>query len=177
MLVCHVRSLPCARLFKRAFSKTADFGFKDVNAEEKEKLVKEVFSNVAQKYDVMNDFMSLGIHRLWKDEFVSQMGIISPPRLQMSPPPRHLDVAGGTGDIAFRSVKEMLKVFHGDGNKFLRNGEDNCRQVVVCDINPEMLSVGKDRAPTVLGAANSSMVKTEKLTICCTPLPEFRLDL
>ena len=54
---------------------TADFGFQEVKASDKEHMVKEVFSKVAQKYDVMNDFMSAGAHRLWKDDFVGMMGL------------------------------------------------------------------------------------------------------
>jgi 2-methoxy-6-polyprenyl-1,4-benzoquinol methylase len=65
-----------------------------VREEEKEEKVYEVFENVADKYDIMNDAMSLGIHRLWKDAFMERLGPTHGTRL--------LDVAGGTGDIAFR---------------------------------------------------------------------------
>ena len=58
----------------RVFSSTTDFGFKDVKSEEKENLVRGVFSNVAHNYDVMNDLMSMGAHRLWKDELIAMIG-------------------------------------------------------------------------------------------------------
>ena len=76
-------------------------------------------------------------------------------------PPRHLDVAGGTGDIAFRSIKEMANYYQQntifqDKNKPLL--EDSNRQIVVCDINPEMLEVGRQRSPQILGANLSNLV-------------------
>ena len=73
---------------------TASFGYRDVPEADKEGLVREVFSSVAGKYDLMNDLMSGGVHRLWKDAFVEWLN----PR----PGWTVLDVAGGTGDIAFR---------------------------------------------------------------------------
>lgn len=90
---------------------TADFGFKDVNASDKEHMVKEVFSKVAHKYDVMNDLMSVGAHRLWKDELINMMGLGAAARMQPEKVPRHLDVAGGTGDVAFRVVEAMYKAY------------------------------------------------------------------
>jgi len=96
------------------------FGFKTVPAAEKASLVRAVFDDVAPSYDLMNDLMSLGIHRLWKKALID--------KLNPSPGMTLLDLGGGTGDIAFR-FKEA-----GGG------------PVVVCDINREMLSVGRDRA-------------------------------
>ena len=79
---------------------TAPFGFRHVAETEKQGLVNEVFSKVAERYDQMNDLMSAGLHRLWKDDFVT---LLSPPRTQRD---FHvLDVAGGTGDIAFRIAR------------------------------------------------------------------------
>lgn len=106
---------------------TTHFGYKTVPKSEKESLVSNVFHNVAGKYDLMNDFMSAGIHRCWKDEFVS--------RLDPGLGTRLLDVAGGTGDIAFRFL-DALKRQHGayEGN------------VTVIDINPSMLNIGMQRA-------------------------------
>ncbi|MBI5120282.1 MAG: bifunctional demethylmenaquinone methyltransferase/2-methoxy-6-polyprenyl-1,4-benzoquinol methylase UbiE [Rhodospirillales bacterium] len=99
---------------------TTHFGFKTVSEQEKASLVRAVFDSVAPRYDLMNDLMSLGIHRLWKDSFIDAVK----PR-----PGEHLlDVAGGTGDIAFRFLK--------------RGGQ----AVTVCDINAEMLKVGRERA-------------------------------
>ncbi|MBF0373795.1 MAG: class I SAM-dependent methyltransferase [Alphaproteobacteria bacterium] len=99
---------------------TTHFGFRTVREDEKASLVRDVFDDVAPKYDLMNDLMSLGVHRLWKDEFVGWLR----PRSDM----RLLDVGGGTGDIALR---------------FLEKGGG---AVTVCDINKEMLGVGRDRA-------------------------------
>ncbi len=101
---------------------TTHFGFSTVRAEEKAGMVRDVFDSVASKYDLMNDLMSMGIHRLWKNAMLDWLN----PRPGMS----LLDVGGGTGDIAFR----FLDRINGDGN------------VVVCDINKEMLSVGRDRS-------------------------------
>jgi len=98
---------------------TVSFGYQDVAPQEKTVRVGEVFSNVAAKYDVMNDAMSGGMHRLWKDKFVR--------RVKPQPGEAILDMAGGTGDIAFRM--EAL-------------GAD----VTVSDINQDMLDVGIERA-------------------------------
>lgn len=163
-------------------SSTTDFGFKEVNSNEKEHLVKEVFSKVAQKYDIMNDLMSLGIHRFWKDDFVHMMGLKA---LKSSPSsgnvPRHLDVAGGTGDIAFRSAELLSQAFpsHFEQNVFNKSSQDlpqSERPVVVCDINPNMLAVGQDRAPSVIGRKRVNMVgfvegNAEKL-----PFPDNSFD-
>src|SRR6185437_12365882 len=105
--------------------KTASFGFRDVPEAEKEGLVREVFSSVAARYDLMNDLMSGGIHRIWKDAMVEWLG----PR----PGWKVLDVAGGTGDIAFR-IADMARA---------RGGE---AEITVCDINDQMLGEGKRRA-------------------------------
>ncbi len=108
---------------------TTHFGFRTVRTEEKQGLVREVFDSVAAKYDLMNDVMSLGVHRLWKDRFVDWLA----PRPGM----RCLDVGGGTGDIAFRILKEVSR---------RRQGDQPPAHVTVSDINGEMLKVGRDRA-------------------------------
>ncbi len=95
------------------------FGYEDVAPEEKTARVGAVFSSVARKYDVMNDAMSGGMHRVWKDRFVR--------RVKPRPGEQILDMAGGTGDIAFRLAR------HG-------------AQVTVADINQDMLDVGIERA-------------------------------
>ncbi len=100
---------------------TTHFGYRDVPVGEKQKLVGEVFSSVASKYDVMNDLMSLGIHRIWKRYFVATA--------QVRRGGRVLDLAGGTGDIA----------------ALLRDRVGETGEVVVGDINGEMLRVGRDR--------------------------------
>jgi demethylmenaquinone methyltransferase/2-methoxy-6-polyprenyl-1,4-benzoquinol methylase len=101
------------------------FGFKTVDLDAKQGLVDDVFRSVARRYDLMNDLMSGGLHRAWKDALVTA---VNPPRGDR--PFGLLDVAGGTGDIAFRVVAA---------------GGASTR-VTVCDINPEMLAVGRERA-------------------------------
>jgi len=95
------------------------FGHQQVSPEEKSARVSGVFSSIAAKYDVMNDLMSGGAHRLWKDEFVRRVRPRSGELI--------LDMAGGTGDIAFRMARRGARVTAGD-------------------VNPDMLSVGIDRA-------------------------------
>jgi demethylmenaquinone methyltransferase/2-methoxy-6-polyprenyl-1,4-benzoquinol methylase len=104
---------------------TTHFGFRDVPLEEKQTLVNDVFQSVAQRYDLMNDLMSGGLHRVWKDIMVNTL---NPPKDDR--PYALLDVAGGTGDVAFRAAKAS-------GTGF---------RATVCDINADMLSVGRDRA-------------------------------
>ena len=100
---------------------TTHFGYQTVTEEEKAARVGQVFDSVADKYDLMNDLMSLGIHRLWK-HFALQLAAIRPDQ-------RVLDLAGGTGDLAARLSQAAGK--HG--------------QVVLCDINAAMLNHGRDR--------------------------------
>jgi demethylmenaquinone methyltransferase/2-methoxy-6-polyprenyl-1,4-benzoquinol methylase len=100
----------------------ASFGYRDVPASEKAGMVARVFESVAPRYDLMNDLMSAGVHRLWKNALID---VLNPRRGE-----KFLDVAGGTGDIAFRIVERV-----GEG-----------ADVTVCDINPAMLGVGRDRA-------------------------------
>jgi len=100
---------------------TASFGFREVAADQKAGLVRAVFDSVAPRYDLMNDLMSLGIHRLWKEALVDWLR----PRAGM----RLLDVAGGTGDIAFRSMARAPGLL-----------------ATICDINESMLNAGRARA-------------------------------
>ena len=79
---------------------TASFGFEDVPRDERQGMVNRVFSSVAERYDLMNDLMSAGMHRIWKEDLVTQ---INPPKSDAMF--RLLDVAGGTGDIAMRTMK------------------------------------------------------------------------
>ena len=126
---------------------TVDFGFRTVNRAEKAGMVREVFDSVAPRYDLMNDLMSLGIHRVWKQIFIGAL----------QPRPTHtlLDLAGGTGDIGFGWLKR------GGG------------PVLLTDINNAMLSVGRDRALN-RGFANDisfAVMDAEKL-----PLPDRCVD-
>lgn len=103
------------------------FGEKEVSPDEKTQGVIGVFDSVADQYDVMNDFMSGGLHRLWKDQFIR---MIRPRKTIAGRPADYLDVAGGTGDIAFRIRKKI-----GSG-----------ANITLCDLNDNMLSVGRNRA-------------------------------
>ncbi|KAJ2747210.1 2-hexaprenyl-6-methoxy-1,4-benzoquinone methyltransferase [Coemansia sp. BCRC 34301] len=105
---------------------TTHFGFKTVPSDMKESLVRGVFSSVASSYDVMNDAMSMGVHRLWKDHFIRKMA----PR----PAAKLLDVAGGTGDIAQRFLEYQDRV-----------NADSSSSVHMVDINPDMLAEGERR--------------------------------
>ncbi|XP_074295580.1 2-methoxy-6-polyprenyl-1,4-benzoquinol methylase, mitochondrial-like isoform X2 [Silene latifolia] len=130
--------LPMLSSASRLHSHATSFGFKEVREEEKSQLVGNVFTNVASKYDLMNDVMSAGLHRLWKDRLVEE--------LNPFPGMEHLDVAGGTGDIAFRVLDSINMV----NLRALRDeSEDHLHEetkIYVCDINPNMLNVGKKRA-------------------------------
>src|SRR4051794_17634346 len=101
------------------------FGFRQVPLEDKQSLVDDVFHSVARRYDLMNDLMSAGLHRAWKDVLVNA---VNPPR--SGRPFAVLDLAGGTGDVAFRVIEA--------GGPATR--------VTVADINLDMLAVGRERA-------------------------------
>ncbi|KAG6090218.1 hypothetical protein E4U31_004195 [Claviceps sp. LM219 group G6] len=120
------------------------FGRETVTESEKQKRVAGVFSSVAESYDKMNDFMSLGIHRLWKDHFVSSLnpGATTP----LGQPQHVLDVAGGTGDIAFRILDHANT----------RNGNPNVH-ITISDINPDMLAVGQQRSLDLPASYQSSL--------------------
>jgi len=98
-----------------------DFGFKKINIQEKASLVRGVFDSVANNYDIMNDLMSLGIHRIWKRITIDQAGV--------KPSDRILDLAGGTGDLA----KQFAARVGGQG------------EVIVADINHKMLLAGREK--------------------------------
>jgi demethylmenaquinone methyltransferase / 2-methoxy-6-polyprenyl-1,4-benzoquinol methylase len=111
----------------------ADFGFRAVPEAAKAPLVRTVFDRVAERYDLMNDLMSAGIHRWWKAEMVRWLG----PR----PGKRLIDVAGGTGDIARRTLPLVAPLGAGAGPAAAVRGG-----VVVCDANRQMLEIGRARA-------------------------------
>ena len=129
----------------------ASFGYRDVPEVEKAGLVRDVFSSVARRYDLMNDLMSGGVHRLWKDAMVEW--------LNPQPGQHVLDVAGGTGDIAFR-VAEMARG---------RGGEAH---IVVCDVNAEMIAEGVRRA--------DALGESDICWLCgdaeCLPVPDSSMD-
>jgi demethylmenaquinone methyltransferase/2-methoxy-6-polyprenyl-1,4-benzoquinol methylase len=124
-----------------------DFGFRNVGRDRKAGMVRAVFDSVAPRYDLMNDLMSLGVHRAWKHVFVTAL----------DPRPRHtlLDLAGGTGDISFG---------------WLRRGGG---PAILSDINPSMLRVGLDRAVEhgLIGGLMPLVADAEHL-----PLPDRSVD-
>jgi demethylmenaquinone methyltransferase / 2-methoxy-6-polyprenyl-1,4-benzoquinol methylase len=127
-----------------------DFGFEDIPLEQKQGRVNGVFERVASRYDVMNDVMSLGVHRLWKQAFVTA---IAPPR--SARPFRLLDLASGTGDIAQRVLA--------------RSGTGTT--VVASDINPAMLAEGQRRLGDYEGRLSFEIVNAESI-----PFPDNSFD-
>ena len=172
------------------------FGYESVNLEDKESRVKEVFANVAESYDVMNDLMSLGIHRYWKDELCSMTSLKSiaktirrEQQLQLQPSNSPdsgystanvkpilsvLDVAGGTGDVAFRFLEACDCV-----ERSKSTGLDPI-QITICDINPSMLAVGERRARERYG--DSIIERSKALQFVegnaeCLPFDDNSFDL
>lgn len=132
---------------KTDFGET-DFGFEAVSPEEKTRRVQGVFDSVASRYDLMNDLMSGGLHRLWKEAFID--------RLRPTSGMRVVDVAGGTGDIAFRILKRSPDA-----------------RVTICDLTADMLRVGRDRAidQTLLTGLDWTCGNAEAL-----PFPDASMD-
>jgi demethylmenaquinone methyltransferase/2-methoxy-6-polyprenyl-1,4-benzoquinol methylase len=129
---------------------TTHFGYREVPTGEKQKLVGEVFSSVAGKYDLMNDLMSFGVHRVWKRFFVATA--------QVGRGDRVLDLAGGTGDIA----------------ALLRERVGDAGEVVLGDINGDMLRVGRDRL------TDRGLVRGLEYVQCnaeALPFPDASFDL
>jgi demethylmenaquinone methyltransferase/2-methoxy-6-polyprenyl-1,4-benzoquinol methylase len=129
--------------------KKIDFGYRDVDWNEKQKLVGRVFTSVASNYDLMNDLMSFGIHRLWKRHFVATSGVRRGARV--------LDLAGGTGDIAALLADRV--------------GHEG--EIVLGDINAEMLGVGRDRL-TDRGLAGN--LRYVRLNAEALPFPDGYFD-
>lgn len=132
---------------------TSSFGYRDVDAREKVRLVRGVFDSVASNYDLMNDLMSGGVHRLWKDAAAA--------RLNPQPGETILDVAGGTGDMARRYAKMARRA------QQRRGGED--AQVIVLDYNAEMILAGvhKGGEPEMIWSVGDAMN---------LPLPDASVD-
>jgi len=136
----------------KAKEKQADFGFRRVPLGDKQALVDDVFHSVARRYDLMNDLMSGGLHRAWKDALVTA---INPPKSDRAF--ALLDVAGGTGDISFRTVTAG-----GAGTR-----------ATVADINAEMLGVGRERA---FGQALDDVVTFVDANAESLPFPDKSFD-
>lgn len=130
-------------------SKTTHFGYKDVPVEEKAGKVAEVFHSVADKYDVMNDLMSFGIHRLWKRYTIEMSGVRKGHKV--------LDIAGGTGDLAAKFSRIV-----GDSG-----------EVVLSDINASMLGVGRSRMVDRGLLSNMEYVQANAE---CLPFPDNYFD-
>jgi demethylmenaquinone methyltransferase/2-methoxy-6-polyprenyl-1,4-benzoquinol methylase len=132
---------------------TTHFGFQDVPASEKARLVGGVFDRVAARYDLMNDLMSGGLHRIWKDAMIAWL---CPPRAPGGVPFKVVDVAGGTGDIAFRIAARCPRA-----------------DIEVVDINAEMLGVGKGRAQKRAEGAQTRFTAGDAQAL---PLPSSMFD-
>ena len=129
---------------------TTHFGFRTIRLDDKQREVNAVFRSVAQRYDLMNDLMSGGLHRAWKDALVTAL---RPPRSRTF---RHLDVAGGTGDVAFRVLDAGGPTTH----------------VTALDINGDMLAVGRERA----GSRHEGRIDFVEANAEALPFPERSFD-
>ena len=127
------------------------FGRRTVRMDEKQSLVNDVFHSVATRYDLMNDLMSFGLHRAWKDALVAK---VRPPPTR---PFHHIDVAGGTGDVATRVAKAGGPL----------------TEVTVVDVNPDMLQRAKDRVARRPYANRLTFIEGDAEAL---PLPEARFD-
>ena len=124
-----------------------DFGFKKVKINEKSNLVKDIFSNVAPKYDIMNDAMSFGIQRLWKNKMIETLFTELQIKNHQPNLLKILDVASGTGDIALKIAKNLSR-------------ENQSYQIEATDINQEMLKIG------VAKAVDENLFKNINFTCC-----------
>ncbi|KAI9666073.1 MAG: 2-hexaprenyl-6-methoxy-1,4-benzoquinone methyltransferase [Bathelium mastoideum] len=150
--------------------RTTHFGFETVAESLKESRVGAVFSSVASSYDTMNDLMSLGIHRLWKDQFVRSLD--PGQKVDASSPDAArggwhiLDIAGGTGDIAFRLLDHASTI-----------NSDGATRVTVADINPEMLAEGRKRAIQTSYYNSDRLSFTEANAEDLSVIPSNSIDL
>ncbi len=142
----------CAMSSEKPTDTSSTFGFEAVEPAHRQAKVNQVFSSVAERYDLMNDLMSGGLHRLWKADFVAWL---NPPRGLH--PFRHLDVAGGTGDIAMRVIAA---------------GGAGCSSIL-CDISPQMIAVGRRR---IAAAGLSERIATTVGNAECLPFPDRHFD-
>lgn len=134
-----------------ASADTASFGFRPVDPGERQGLVNQVFARVADRYDLMNDLMSGGLHRLWKDDLIAWL---APPKRRAF---RLLDVAGGTGDIAMRFLRAA--------------GPDGA--AVICDISGEMMEAARRR---IEGMAFSQPLSFVQSNAEALPFPDRSFD-
>lgn len=156
------------------------FGFETIDAQEKQSRVRDVFDSVASRYDLMNDVMSGGLHRLWKKELVAELNPQSGMKI--------LDVAGGTGDITFRMAQAIRKNVENtkntnDTNNNASNDTSNDTNIVVCDINQSMLREGRNRAidRNMLNIPQNSQPQSAAISWICgnaesLPFPDDYFD-
>src|SRR5271156_621776 len=127
------------------------FGQRSVRLDEKQSLVNDVFRSVATRYDLMNDLMSFGLHRAWKDALIAKV------RPSLTRPFSHIDVAGGTGDVAFRVAKAGGPL----------------TDVTVVDVNSDMLRVGEKRAARRTFSQRLTFIEGNAEAL---PLPDGHFD-
>ena len=149
-------TLSCRLCSGYSSDRQTHFGFKSVGEDVKKEKVLGVFHAVADSYDLMNDAMSCGVHRVWKDYFMT--------KLDPGPKTKLLDVAGGTGDISFRFLEKV--------GKDALSREDGA-SVVVCDINASMLQVGEARAQSLGHTQGISWVEGDAQKL---PFPDASFD-
>ncbi|SFV68203.1 Ubiquinone/menaquinone biosynthesis methyltransferase UbiE [hydrothermal vent metagenome] len=130
--------------------KTTHFGFKEVQTEEKQSLVRGVFDSVASKYDLMNDVLSFGLHRIWKKQTINLSGVKAGDSI--------LDIAGGTGDLALKFKEKVGK-----------NGK-----VILADINASMLNEGRKK---LLDVAGETQIKFVQTNAECLSFPDNSFDI
>ena len=135
---------------QKSANNTTDFGYKEVPTDEKVKHVADVFHSVAAKYDVMNDLMSGGVHRIWKKLTIEQSGARAGMKI--------LDIAGGTGDLTLR----FSRIVGAEG------------QVTLADINDSMLKVGRDKLTDKGAGANIEFVQANAEAL---PFPDNHFDI
>lgn len=138
---------------------TVSFGFEDVSPTEKVSRVKGVFRSVAGRYDLMNDLMSAGVHRIWKANTIA--------RLNPQPGETYLDVAGGTGDLSLAFLKDA-------GQKAARrNQHQKTSRAIVCDINESMLAAGRQRSDIARAPGDVNWVVGDAMAL---PLKDRSVD-
>jgi ubiquinone/menaquinone biosynthesis methyltransferase len=140
-----------------------------VAREEKQEMVRQVFAKVAEGYDAMNDAMSFGVHRYWKQEYVRMLG--------PTPGCTILDLAGGTGDISFRII-EAIRAAKKEQYQTHGIRELPASEVILSDINADMLEVGRERAEKLgyTGDDKDPLLTIQQLDAQAIPLPDNSLD-